>query len=324
MAGSMHNRRFIFWGVGLITAGAIALSVQQRWLDEELFSDAWRFWPLILVAIGLSIAVARSRFAVVGTLVAGLTAGVIAGALLTTGPVSFGCGGSAPTNTSTEEGEFGSSPTVRLDFTCGRLDVAMTSDAGWTVESAWSQGVPPSIESDAGSLEVRSRDTTGFMQVGRQRWDVTLPDRARYDLIRIDANAAESTLDLVGARIDTLRIGINAGSLVMTLDGGLVQDIDLGVNAGSASVIFDGPTAFVGTLHVNAGSIQMCTTDDVALRITLTDTNAFGDNLADSGLDQSGDTWTTSGWEDADLGLVDVTVSGNAGSFDLNPEGGCS
>jgi hypothetical protein len=323
MAGIMHNRGFIFWGVGLITAGAIALSVQQRWLDEELFSDAWRFWPMILVAIGLSIAVARTRFAVVGTLVAGLTAGVIAGAVLTAGPVSFGCGGSAPTNTSTEEGVFGSSPTVRLDFTCGRLDVAMTSDAGWTVESAWSQGVPPPIESDAGSLEVRSADTTGFMQVSRQRWDVTLPDQARYDLVRIDANAAESTLDLAGARIDTLRIGINAGSLVMTLDGGFVDDIDLGVNAGSASVILEGPTQFAGTLHVNAGSIEMCTTHDVALRITLTDANAFGDNLADSGLERSGDTWSTSGWADADL-LVTVTVSGNAGSFDLNPEGGCS
>jgi hypothetical protein len=102
-----------------------------------------------------------------------------------------------------------------------------------------------------------------------------------------------------------------------------VDDIDLGVNAGSASVIFEGPTQFAGTLHVNAGSIEMCTTHDVALRITLTDANAFGDNLADSGLERSGDTWSTSGWADADL-LVTVTVSGNAGSFDLNPEGGCS
>lgn len=319
----MQNRGFVFWGVGLVTAGAVALSVQQGWLDKGLFGDAWRFWPLILVAIGLSIVVARTPFAILGTLVAGLTAGVIAGALLTVGPVNLGCTGDLPSGLDTDQGEFGSSASVRLDLNCGRLELATSTDAGWTLRTGTSHGDPARIESDAGRLDVRSPETTGFVAAGRRHWIVSLPDATTYDRVRIDANAAEVALDLAAAQIDDLRINLNAGSLAMTLDGGAIEGIDLGVNAGSAGLTFEGPTAFAGKLHVNAGSIEMCIADDVALRITLTDDNAFGTNLEDSGLDQSGATWSTSGWEDAEL-LVDVTVSGNAGSFNLNPEGGCA
>jgi hypothetical protein len=62
--------------------------------------------------------------------------------------------------------------------------------------------------------------------------------------------------------------------------------------------------------------------DDVAVRFVVDDNITFSTNLADSGLTHSGNAWTTTGYADA-AEQVTLNISGNAGSFTLNPEGGC-
>ena len=78
-----------------------------------------------------------------------------------------------------------------------------------------------------------------------------------------------------------------------------------------------------GSLSVNAGSIELCTTGDVALRITNDSNFTFSTNLDETDLVKSGNTWSTAGYEGASQ-QVRIQLSGNAGSFALNPEGGCS
>ena len=59
----MHvNRGLVFWGVALITAGAVALALQAGWIDGSVLRDLWRFWPIALIAIGLAIIAARTPF----------------------------------------------------------------------------------------------------------------------------------------------------------------------------------------------------------------------------------------------------------------------
>ena len=48
------NRGFAFWGVALITAGAVALAIQTELIPAESARQAWRLWPLVLIIIGLS------------------------------------------------------------------------------------------------------------------------------------------------------------------------------------------------------------------------------------------------------------------------------
>jgi hypothetical protein len=77
------------------------------------------------------------------------------------------------------------------------------------------------------------------------------------------------------------------------------------------------------SMNVNAGSIEVCTADGVALRVT-TDANiTFSHNLDESDLQHVGDTWSTVGYADA-TDRVRIDLEGNAASFTLNPEGGCS
>jgi hypothetical protein len=61
-----------------------------------------------------------------------------------------------------------------------------------------------------------------------------------------------------------------------------------------------------------------------AVAITVTETNiTFSNNLDESGLTRTGDTWQTVNYPGAQH-RVTLTVRGNAGSFSLNPEEGCT
>jgi hypothetical protein len=77
------------------------------------------------------------------------------------------------------------------------------------------------------------------------------------------------------------------------------------------------------SLSVNAGSIEVCTDDGVALSVTTNANITFSHNLEEEGLQHVGDTWSTPGYADA-TDQVQIDLDGNAASFTLNPEGGCS
>lgn len=75
-------------------------------------------------------------------------------------------------------------------------------------------------------------------------------------------------------------------------------------------------------MSVNAGSIELCTEGGIAIHLTVAENITFSHNLDDSSLGRDGDTW--SNVPPGTVGSVDLHIDGNAGSFELNPEGGCS
>lgn len=319
----MHiNRGLVFWGVALVTAGALALAVQQNYLDRNALAGAWQLWPVILITIGISIILARTPFALLGTIVAAVVLGVAVGALISVGPGIASCGGPEPTSLNTRAATFnGRTASVGLEFNCGTLNVSMTNGNGWRVAAGQRGGEGPGITASDNSLSVRSADRS-FIGGAEQRWDVALGSDLAYSLT-IDVNAADSVLDLGGGRFSKLSLDPNAGSMMLDLAGARVDQFGLALNAGSASVTVDADSAVVGTLGVNAGSIQLCAAPSTALRIVVQDNITFSHNLDGSGLTRSGKTWQTARFGDAQR-QVDLRLEGNAASFTLNPEGGCS
>ena len=126
MGRPMHiNRGLLFWGLALVTAGAVALAASQGWIDRDLLVEAWRLWPVILIAIGLSIVLSRTPLALLGTVIAALVVGIAGGAAFTAGPGVVSCG-DGPATSETSSGDFTEAQaTVGLDLNCGDLDVAM-------------------------------------------------------------------------------------------------------------------------------------------------------------------------------------------------------
>lgn len=316
------NRGLLFWGLALITAGVTALAIQQGYIDRDLVTGAWRLWPLILIVIGLSIILARTPFAAVGTILAALLLGFGAGALVSVGP-SVSCGGDLPTDLRAQDGSFsGSSATITLDFNCGRLDVATTDGSDWEARTGATGDRDSQLSSTASSLTIRSPEGGWSWDQGRQRWEVDLGTDVTYDL-DVNANAADANLDLTGGSFSNLSINPNAIGLKVVLDAASVDDFGLSMNAGSAKFQTDAETDLRGSIDMNAGSVEFCTAPGAAARFTVEANITFSHNLDDSGFNRSGDTWTSDGFDGADR-FVDITLHGNAASFTLNPQGGCS
>lgn len=322
-----YHRGLLFWGLALITGGAVALAAQQRYIDENALAGAWRLWPMILVAIGLSIMLARTRVAIVGTIVAALVVGTAAGALIALGPGAFTCGGPDSSDTTTQHGTFGEAAQVSLDFSCGTLDVSTTDEGAWAVSTGRSGAgaAEVTVGDDGDFLGIRSGHEDTWWSGGRQRWSVSLPTATAYDL-SITPNAADAEIDLTGGRFTILSLHPNAGSLRLDLTAARVDNLGFSLNAGSASILVGNGTSLSGSLSVNAGSIDLCTSGALAIHLTVEENITFATNLEETNLAQEGNTWSYVPSYPADtvVSLVDLHIEGNAGSFDLNPEGGCS
>jgi hypothetical protein len=315
------NRGFAFWGVALITAGAVALAVQAGLIPEESARQASRLWPVVLIVIGLSIIASRTPFALVATVAAGLVAGALAGTFVSGagGGFSFGCGGEA-TETVTADGSFEGVAEVTLDFNCGDMAVSTGDGADWSVVARHGSDREPQISSDGDSLRVNA-EGGGFIGFsdGRQEWDVVLPTGLTLDLT-VDANASSSELDLDDADLSSLAIDANAGDVHLGLARARVAELGIDANAGSLSIVVDAATSLAGSVEMNAGSLQLCAPDGAVVAITIEDPNVtFSHNLDDLGLSRQGDTWSIG----SGAAGVTLDVEGNAASFTLNPEEGC-
>lgn len=315
------NRGLVFWGVAFITGGLTALAIQSGIISAELAQQAWRYWPVVLIVIGIAIIAARTTFALLATLLAAVVVGGFAGSFVGGFPdgFDFGCGGET-TNERNAEGAFGASATVELELNCGDLAVAMRDGSTWSVDARYAGDSEPTISSGDDSLRVASEGATFPFGNSRQDWSVTLPRGAALNL-DVETNAGAGTLDLSGADFSSLDAEMNAGSLEIDLSGASVTELAVGANAGSISITADAAATITGSMEVNAGSIELCVPADAAIAITIgTDNITFGHNLDDGDLVRNGETWS-SGTGPATISLA---VEGNAASFTLNPEDGCS
>lgn len=322
----MHvNRGLVFWGVALVTAGIVALAIQSGIIDRDAARGAWRLWPIALIVIGLAVIAARSPFALVATLVAGLVIGGLGGTFVAGVPdgLSLGCGNDTDDQL-VDEGAFTTDTAeVELDLNCGEMAVGMGAGSTWRVSAAHGADEAPSITKSDERLRVEAEGAgiIGFAEV-RQAWDITLPLEVELDL-SVSANAASSRLDLADGRFSGVSIDANAGEVILGLRGATVNELSIDANAGSVSIDADAATTVSGSIGLNAGSLELCLADDADAAITINDDNVtFSHNLDDLGLSRTGDTWR---WgSGTGTPAIALDVEGNAASFTLNPEGGCA
>lgn len=325
----MHIRRgFLGWGVFLILAGTIPLLVRSGYLTDDQIGHLWALWPLIIIGIGVGLILRRSRLEFVGGVIVAATIGVMAGGVLSLGSVSLStgiCGSQTGTVAFPSlDGTFSGAGSLDLQLNCGSVDVSVTPGSAWHVEGQDNDGVGPDIKATDSALSVRSRnDASGaFWMFGqRDTWRVTLPDAARLDL-DLQLNAGQSTVKLGDATLGRFGLELNAGSATVNL-GSIkdIGDLDVGINAGSLGLTLPN-RSMSGSIEVNAGSVNLCAPAGAALRFR-TGENIVGSYDYDGhGLVKSGSTWTTPGFDTAAV-RIDLQTSANAGSFTLDPEGGC-
>lgn len=318
----MHVQRgFLFWGLFLLPLGAIPLLVRAGALDVSSIGDAWRLWPLVLIAVGLAILIGRTRASLVGTALVAILLGSLAGTALAAGPQWISAGADCGLRTGTTEqldrtGTFGGPATLRLDLRCG--NVALTTQAGsdWRLRGTH-DGPAPRIDANATGLTIvapRGSD------VRHQDWIVTAPSD-RLEAVEVTANAAGATFHLDGAHLARLWAELNAGDILIDAGSATIDRLDVTMNAGRARIVFGPGGPVTGQVSVNAGVIDLCVPAGSALRIATEDQLTFITNLAQRGLTREGGAWQRAGTNGAPL--IDLSIKGNAAALNLDPDGGC-
>src|SRR5262249_31791059 len=138
-------------------------------------------------------------------------------------------------------------------------------------------------------------------------------------ILEITANAATTTADVGAAHLDQLRGDLNAGDARLQAGEGAVQRVDLTTNAGRIRLTL-GTGGTTGSLSVNAGAIDLCVPPSAGLRLDVEEQLTFVTNLSQRNLTHEGTLWTR---PDGGGGTIELSVSGNAASFNLDPNGGC-
>ena len=321
------DRRLIYLGLFLLVFGGVLLGARQGWIPEDLVASIWQLWPVLLIAIGLSIILAGRTGSWLGGAVAAVLLGAMAASAIQTGVVPFvGCGGGDEDGTPFEAqtGQLASSAEVDLTFSCGELAVATEPGAAWTLEGSSDDGRAPTVRTSDDGVEIESSER-GFPfggGGGRQRWDVTLPTEPTL-AVGVTLNAGSGRVVLEGARLSGVDLTVNAGSLSLDLrDAEAIESLGGTVNAGS-NVTWLPELSLEGDLTVNAGSLVICAPEDLGLRLNTGDNPISSNDFDRAGLVQVDDAWETPDYASARV-KTELDVTANAGSMSLNPSQPCS
>ena len=322
----MHiDRRFLHFGVFFIALGVVPLGVQLGWLDRAAVGDAARLWPVLLIAIGLGILLARSPFELVGGVLSAALFGLFLGGGLAAGAGALGCAGvgNGATTFPTSSGTFlGNRAVVDVTVDCGTANLSTSSGSAWSLSGTDDANRQPSVTATSDHLVIgASRGGAIFnFRAAQPEWQIRLPTDPSLG-VSIGINGGSAHLDLRGARLDVLDATINAGSVRADLSAASIGALDATINAGDLLVAL--PAAPISaSLTVNAGHLGLCVPPGVGLTIEMGGVLS-GNNFASQGLGRNGNTWTSPGAATAEV-RIDLQVTVNAGGVDLNPDGGCT
>lgn len=321
------DHRLLRAGVFLVLLGVPALLVQAGAIEAAALDGAPRFWPLVLIAIGVGVLLRFTPLASLGGVLVAGTLGLLIGTAVAAGtPFLGGCvGGSSDAAAPLEpyQGSFsGDGARVDLSVDCGDLEVSMKPGSDWEVRTDNGGRGAANIRGTGTELTARSRDGGRFVFSGdvRARWEVALPTGPRIDL-EVAINAGSGRLRLGGARLGTVELDVNAGSGSIDLAGATLERLSATANAGNLSVLLGPGSNLTGEIDVNAGNLDLCIPAGVGIELVARE--ALGNNdFSDRGLVRSGNTWRSADYDTAPS-RVRLQLSTNVGNASLNPEGGC-
>ena len=327
------DRRLLNWGIFLVLLGAIPLAVAQGWIPRDLVARAWELWPLILVGAGVGLILGATPIRALGGIVVSATLGVMLGALIAVGfgGLSVGgiaCGGAAADAPQIlqESGSFdGGTGRVTLTAICASVEVATGAGSAWSIDVHGTDNARPTVDRANDRLTVRSPNSSVVLPFGSQgaSWRTELGTGTRFEILVMELNAGDASVNLAGATVSQLTFNGNAvGDTRLDLAGATVERLDVAVNAADVAILLPAGADLRGEVEGNAASVDLCAPAGVGLRLLVDDNITARDNYDDAGLVRSGNAWETPGYASAAT-RIELRTIGSAVSYTLNPEDGC-
>jgi hypothetical protein len=206
---------------------------------------------------------------------------------------------------------------------CAAVTVAATSGASWNVDVRGTANARPTVRQTADRLEVRSPEGPVVFpfEARRSTWRIDVGTDPRLDL-DVSLNAGEAVMDLRGATISLLRFEGNAiGNSRLDLSAATAERLDVSVNAADIALLLPADS-LQGSVEGNAASVQICAPDGVGLRLVAGDNITASNNYDERGLVKRGNAWETADYATAAT-QIELSTTGAAVSYELNPEDGC-
>jgi predicted membrane protein len=244
-----HKRPSLLGPLILITIGVLFLLVNLGYLPLSLWEIAFRFWPLILILIGVEMLVGR-RSVIGGFVVTALWLALVAGVVwlaLTTGLTG------ATTVTETINQPVGEITRATIDLNIGFASVAVKAlgeDTTDLMRGTFRHAEGIQIGKVFNTLENEGRLTLreeriNFFTAGmtEARWDIALNSTIPLTL-RLDGGLGRADLDLSVLTMSALEVNAGIGrvhittpqrgKMTMRLDGG-VGDVHVTIPEGVAA-----------------------------------------------------------------------------------------
>ena len=242
MAKERRGRGFPLFAVLLIALGVVLLLQTTGVLPWQLWGDIWRWWPVLIIALGINIAFGGRMTWLAGALVAiALIAAVAVGLVVFSNQSDFGI---ETVQTLREPLRDVQRVDVTIGLGAGDLVVsALSPDSLSLVEGelrGWGAEADTAVIRSNGRAELRlSTGGSGFDFFGgnQHRWDVRLSPLPRAS-IDVDAGASGLLLDLRDMNVSDVSIDGGAADIeiLAPMDAGHVN-IDIDVGAASIVVI---------------------------------------------------------------------------------------
>ncbi len=253
---------FLFIGLGIVL-----LLQQLGTIQWSLWDIAFRFWPLLVIAVGLDILVARRSF--LGA-VAGL---IVLLALLLGGIYLMGPGPARGTVISSENVSYplagASSAEYNLNSGAGKIQIGpLPATSASVIEGTLGQTVGGSATADRTSsggkaiVSIQSNWPRAyvFSRGDEFLWDLSLPRLLPLD-VRLNLGAGEIIANLAELNPASVDVKLGAGHLSLALPsvGDLQVKINIGVGAAEISLPAGAPisvecTTGIGSCNLPNGS----------------------------------------------------------------------
>lgn len=331
----MVNSRRLFDGLMLVIIGAVLLLNSIGVLPWSIWLGIWRFWPLLLIAAGLSLVLNRA-VPFMGLLCLAL---VIILAVSWYWPqtvrlpweINFnGVHIGDRTNLTLMNDEVikplptdATKPfSVDLTFRAGQLYVGDTTDQAFDAKLDY-YGTRPAVNMDANndgaSLSIKSvGDVTIPSWFGKDKgpwetWNVALNPNVPLKLTA-NLSAFDADLDLSQYNLTGLHLDASAGDLTCILgDRSASQTVDINSSAGAVKLTVGNAAKVTIAVSASAGSVDIHVPAGAALRVR-EHASVSSTNVAEIGLTKSGDYWVSSDY-DAAAQKIDIDYNGSASSL---------
>ncbi len=295
-------RRHSFVGpLILIVVGALFLLSNLGLLTWGFWDTMWRFWPVILVLIGIEVLFGRTWPLLGGILAVVVLASVlILSAAMSGGFVQPVAAGPAGGERIVEEAGSLTSAKVELDFGAGSMAVgSLQGDSANLAEVDITRGSGGtsvdrrfSRSNGEGNLVLKSKGPSSLPlgPGGGDSWDVRLNQTLPLSL-RIKTGASRSSLDLTDLTVADLRIDVGASTLELKLPR--AGSTKATVKAGAATVKIEIPPTMAARIRAKGGLSAM--------------------EVDQERFPRSGDYYVSSNWDSA-TDRVELDVEGGVAS----------